>query len=142
MSKRPLPPAPTDDKGLTKQPELEVRMATNHLTAAFRALLSDLAEREPRHGFQAVSDVQLSRADVGAVVAFEPDTMADALVDVLPSIAAQLAANGSSGAVGEIVVKALTEAAHRVALREIAIHCDEIQMSASDDRAHAARQAA
>jgi hypothetical protein len=117
-------------------------MTNNDITCAFRSLLADLAALEPRNGFQVPADVVMTAEQIGTVVAYEPDTMADALCDALPAIAGHLSSNpAAKAAIADLVIDALSKAAHRVALREAAVYCDEAAMAADDDRAYDAGRA-
>jgi len=130
------------DKGLTKQTWLEVHMATINATRDFRSLLSDLAALEPRHGFQLASDVCLDASQVATVLEHEPDTMLDALADVLPLIAYQMRGTApSAAAISSTVINALSAAAQRVMVRELACYCDDERNNEADDRAYEAGMA-
>lgn len=114
-------------------------MAMINATRDFRSLLSELAALEPRHGFQLPCDVSLDVTQVAAVVEQEPDTMLDAIADVLPLIAAQLrGASPSATVICAAIIDALTAAAQRVMVRELACYCDDARNSEADDRAYEA----
>lgn len=117
-------------------------MADTSLTCPFRALLSDLADFEPRSGFQTAKDVTLTSEQVAIIVEHEPDTLADALVDALPAIAQQLRVADrhpiAYDGIAALVVNALKASAERVMLRELVPYCDDRRAADGDDRAYQA----